>query len=107
MASIHDEPEISPEEEEHMKNMARYRDHLIAKTIERRERAAKEAIAGGASPKVTITKSPNMIGSFFPQAYSINQYRMTSSGDGHCTSSAPKEATSANKEANGVEGKTV
>ncbi|RZC82409.1 hypothetical protein C5167_045187 [Papaver somniferum] len=48
MASIHDEPEISPEEEEHMKNMARYRDHLIAKTIERRERAAKEAIAAGA-----------------------------------------------------------
>ncbi|KAI3947055.1 hypothetical protein MKW92_023777 [Papaver armeniacum] len=29
MASIHDEPEISPEEEEQMKKMARYRDHLI------------------------------------------------------------------------------
>ncbi|KAI3886366.1 hypothetical protein MKW92_039688, partial [Papaver armeniacum] len=37
MASIHDEPEISPEEEEQMKKMARYRDHLIARTIERRE----------------------------------------------------------------------
>ncbi|KAI3847129.1 hypothetical protein MKX03_001245 [Papaver bracteatum] len=48
--SIHDQPEISPEEKEDMRKMALWRDHLIAKAKKRIERAAKEAIAAGREP---------------------------------------------------------